>query len=69
MTGNMEPVVEDLLSQHYDPVYLQSMRRNFLQYPQAQVITPTDRSVEAMRRLAKQVLQDPAYVDAATPSV
>lgn len=67
MEGNMEPVVQDLLSQHYDPVYLQSMRRNFLQYPQAQVITPTDRSVDAMRRLAQQVLQRPSSAGVATP--
>jgi tRNA 2-selenouridine synthase len=56
MSGNVEPVVHDLLTQHYDPVYLQSMQRNFRQYPQARSITPSDRSIEAMQRLAEQLL-------------
>jgi len=56
-SGHVESVVHDLLTQHYDPVYLQSMQRNFRQYPQARPIAPSDRSVEAMSRLAQQVLQ------------
>src|SRR3990167_4929108 len=31
-SGNLHPVVHDLLVQHYDPVYRQSMLRNFRQY-------------------------------------
>ncbi len=57
VNGNMPSVVQDLLTQHYDPVYLQSMQRNFHQYPQARAITPQSRSVAAMRQLAQQVLQ------------
>ncbi len=55
-SGNMEPVVHDLLTQHYDPVYLQSMQRNFQQYPRARSITPENHSVDAMRRLARQLV-------------
>jgi len=57
--GHFEPVVQDLLTQHYDPVYRQSMLRNFSLYPQARAITPSDRSLEAMRQLALQVLDTP----------
>lgn len=51
-SGEIEPVVRDLLLSHYDPVYLQSMARNFKQYAQAQTISPTDRSLPAMQALA-----------------
>ena len=55
--GNLEPVVQDLLTQHYDPVYLQSMQRNFLQYPKAIAITSGDRSFSSMRLLALSMLK------------
>ena len=55
--GNWSPVVQDLLVQHYDPVYLQSMQRNFSQYTKAQSITPGDRSLASMGRLARHMLQ------------
>ena len=58
--GKVESVVHDLLIKHYDPVYLQSMQRNFLHYPQARSITPSDRSIAAMRQLAGQLLVPPA---------
>jgi len=67
--GNVVQVVHDLLTQHYDPVYLQSMQRNFRQYPQARPIAPSDRSVEAMRHLARQVMQLPAPASVETPEV
>jgi len=54
--GEIEPVVRDLLLSHYDPVYLQSMARNFKQYTQAQTISPTDRSLPAMQVLAHALL-------------
>ncbi|MBK7282121.1 tRNA 2-selenouridine(34) synthase MnmH [Candidatus Aalborgicola defluviihabitans] len=55
-SGNFEPVVQELLTQHYDPVYRQSMLRNFTQYPQARAIAPDDHSMNAMGRLARQLL-------------
>ena len=54
--GDWKPVVQELLVQHYDPVYLQSMQRNFSQYPQAQSIAPADRSLASMDRLARQMV-------------
>ncbi len=56
VSGDVKPVVHDLLVQHYDPVYLQSMQRNFRLYPQARPIAPGDRSAEAMRNLARQLV-------------
>lgn len=54
--GQIEPVVRDLLLSHYDPMYLQSMQRNFKQYAQAQTISPQDRSAQAMQALANELL-------------
>jgi tRNA 2-selenouridine synthase len=58
MAGNFAPVVQDLLTQHYDPVYLQSMQRNFLQYAQAVPITSADRSLASMGELAQRMLRE-----------
>jgi tRNA 2-selenouridine synthase len=58
-TGEVKSVVHELLTQHYDPVYLQSMQRNFRHYPQARSITPGDRSIAAMRYLAEKLLEYP----------
>jgi tRNA 2-selenouridine synthase len=50
--GDLRPVVQDLLVAHYDPVYLQSMERNFVQYAQASTLAPADRTVASMQALA-----------------
>jgi tRNA 2-selenouridine synthase len=54
--GDVASVVRELLVNHYDPVYLQSMQRNFAQYPSAVKIAPTSRSLTAMQSLASQML-------------
>jgi tRNA 2-selenouridine synthase len=41
-TGRMPELVDELLVEHYDPAYLRSIDRNFLQYPQAQVVELAD---------------------------
>lgn len=56
--GHIDVVVQELLTQHYDPVYLQSMRRNFKQYESAKTIMPTDHSEQAMNHLALQMIQE-----------
>lgn len=56
--GAIEPVVQALLTEHYDPGYLQSMRRNFTQFPLARSLSPTDHSAEAMAALAEQMIKD-----------
>jgi tRNA 2-selenouridine synthase len=55
--GDVAPVVRELLIEHYDPVYLQSMRRNFTQYASAVVIRPQGRSVAAMQTLARKMVE------------
>jgi tRNA 2-selenouridine synthase len=54
-SGHIENVVLELLTQRYDPGYVQSMKRNFAQYAQAQTIEPKDHSAQAMLALAKEL--------------
>lgn len=54
-SGDLAAVVHDLLLTHYDPVYLQSMQRNFSQFAQALDITPDGRSASAMDAAAGQL--------------
>jgi tRNA 2-selenouridine synthase len=54
--GAIEPVVRELLVKHYDPGYAGSTQRNFKLFASAQAIAPRDRSMEAMRVLAREVL-------------
>ena len=58
--GDIEPVVHDLLTQHYDPSYLQSMRRNFPQFEAAKTIAPDDHSRGAMGLLARKIIAEMA---------
>jgi tRNA 2-selenouridine synthase len=55
--GDIAPVVQELLTQHYDPVYLQSMRRNFQQFETSKTIAPQDHSTRAMALLAQEILE------------
>jgi len=50
--GDFTSVVRSLLTEHYDPVYLQSMERNFAQYGQARNLDLADRGAAAMRLAA-----------------
>jgi tRNA 2-selenouridine synthase len=58
--GDIEPVVHELLTQHYDPSYLQSMHRNFPQFETAQTIAPDDHSRGAMGLLARKIIAEMA---------
>lgn len=53
--GEFEPVVRELLTQHYDPVYIASMERNFKCFKDSKKIAPKDRSVRAMNELASEL--------------
>ncbi|MDD4943282.1 tRNA 2-selenouridine(34) synthase MnmH [Rhodoferax sp.] len=55
--GEFAPVVMDLLKQHYDPAYLQSMQRNFTGIAQAQKIQLPDRSSESLQAAAHQLFK------------
>ena len=52
-TGQTPAVVLDLLTQHYDPMYAQSIQRNFRQYGNALPCVLQDRSPAALARLAE----------------
>ena len=52
-SGGVAGVVKDLLVHHYDPVYLQSMQRNFEHYASARPLAPADHSMQAMQALAQ----------------
>ncbi|MFC5500007.1 tRNA 2-selenouridine(34) synthase MnmH [Caenimonas terrae] len=54
--GDVEPVVRELLLQHYDPGYAASIERNFKQYGTAQALVPADRSPAAMDDLARALV-------------
>lgn len=57
LAGRMSELVEELLRKHYDPAYLQSIRRNFHRFDQGETITLPDISDEAFQQAAMQ-LQD-----------
>lgn len=50
--GHIAEVVLQLLHQHYDPVYLQSMQRNFQQFGQARVQQLADHSDASLQACA-----------------
>ena len=55
-SGDVASVVQELLVNHYDPAYLQSIRRNFDQYETAKVLAPRDHTADAMSELARTLL-------------
>jgi tRNA 2-selenouridine synthase len=52
-TGRMPELVDQLLVEHYDPAYLRSIDRNFVQYPQAQVLELDDIAAEDFLKAAR----------------
>jgi len=58
-SGQLPQVVQDLLTQHYDPAYMASMLRNFVLFKEASSVAPADRSMGAMANLATQILLKP----------
>ena len=57
-TGEISRLVEELLTQHYDPAYLRSIERNFSSYPQARSLTLEDISGRAFSKAAQALLTD-----------
>ncbi len=54
--GDFASVVRSLLTDHYDPVYLQSIERNFVQFKSAPHITLQSRSLQAMYLTARSLV-------------
>lgn len=55
-SGRTPEVVLELLTEHYDPMYRQSIQRNFQRYPQATSCTLKDRSSAALSEVAGTLL-------------
>jgi tRNA 2-selenouridine synthase len=53
--GNMPELVEELLVDHYDPAYLKSIHRNFVQFGQALEIALPDISPESFLAAARKL--------------
>ncbi len=56
MSGQIASVVRELLVLHYDPVYLQSMQRNFTGFADAHVLAPVDGSADRLAEVAANLL-------------
>ena len=55
-SGGIEGVVRELLITHYDPVYLQSMQRNFAGFGDAVQVEPPDGEAQTLAGVARQLL-------------
>lgn len=56
-SGRIESVVRELLVTHYDPVYLQSMQRNFVGFANALRLTPENGDASTLAGVAKELLR------------
>jgi len=54
-SGEMPSLVDQLLVEHYDPAYLRSIDRNFLQFGQAQIVELADIGSEDFMAAARQL--------------
>ena len=54
--GDVERVVLELLIDHYDPVYLASMKRNFAKFDEAQWVEPADGDITTLATVAQVLL-------------
>ena len=57
LANQCEPVVRELLTLHYDPVYLQSMKRNFKHYESSKIIAPKDHHTLSIAELARNLVR------------
>jgi len=55
-SGRIDDVVRDLLATHYDPVYLQSMQRNFAGFDEAACVELTKADPSTLRTVAAELL-------------
>lgn len=60
--GAMAEIVQDLLTKHYDPLYAQSIERNFTEFASALTCTLPDHSPEALTQAAVFLIQSESTV-------
>ena len=58
-SGQLPAVVQELLEQHYDPIYERSMARNFAHFAQARALALADASPESLRQAATALIESP----------
>ena len=58
--GRLAHVVQDLLTQHYDPIYTRSMQRNFTQFSTAPVLDVADGRPDTLAAAARQLMRKTA---------
>jgi len=56
-SARIESVVRELLISHYDPVYVQSMQRNFVGFADALQLAPENGDADTLAGVAKDLLQ------------
>jgi tRNA 2-selenouridine synthase len=54
--GRVSDVVRELLAEHYDPIYLRSMQRNFTGFAAATPLTLADATPDTLAAAARQVV-------------
>ena len=57
LSGSMQDVVEQLLQSHYDPAYLQSIKRNFTHFADAQTLALADCAAHSFAQAAEYLHQ------------
>lgn len=55
LSGQMEQLVNELLTDHYDPAYKRSIHRNFINFPQATMLLLRDITEDAFHEAAEQL--------------
>ena len=62
MEGQTPEVVLELLTPHYDPLYQQSIKKNFVRFPQALPIRLKDRQADALAAAARDIIRSEIQV-------
>ena len=62
--GHTAQVVQELLQMHYDPIYLKSMQRNFVQISTPQLVLSWDGSEASLQAAADKLLAQPLVLNA-----
>ena len=55
-TGQLERVVRELLTDHYDPVYVASIQRNFAKFDEARWVEPVNGDAATLAAVARELL-------------
>ena len=64
--GELPLVVQELLTDHYDPFYLRSMQRNFSGFAQALTVTLADAQPASLEAAARQLMASPPEAGSTT---